>query len=216
MTIEKARQIIWDYHQLHQPLIRVDVMLVLGSHDLRVAEYAAELWLQGWAQLVVVTGGVAHADDLLKTGWVESEAAKFAEVMMAAGVPSDKIVLESEAKNTGENFTLSRPLIDEKLGVWNSVLVVTKPYMERRAYATGAKVWPDKELRVTSSQLSFEEYVGGEITKDEVINIMMGDLQRIDVYAKKGWQIEQEIPVEVWAAFEVLKQAGYTKHLLKI
>ncbi|HCC83429.1 TPA: hypothetical protein DEP96_01110 [Candidatus Uhrbacteria bacterium] len=214
MIEETAIQIIWDYHHVNQELLKADIMLVLGSHDLRVAEYAARLWLQGLAPLVVVSGGVAHTDDLLKTDWAGTEAAEFAGVMAKAGVPIDKITLEQTAKNTSENFSLSRPIIERDLAEWKTVIVVTKPYMERRAYATGAKLWLDKELIVTSPKLSFEEYVGGAIIRDDVINLMMGDLQRIDVYGKKGWQIEQIIPTEVWTAFEELKKLGYTKHLL--
>ena len=43
---------------------------------------------------------------------------------------------------------------------------------------------------------------------------MMGDLQRIDVYGRNGFQIPQEIPEKVWDAFESLKGLGYTKRLL--
>ncbi len=215
MDFETAVEVIWDYHRLHHEWKKADVMLVLGSHDLRVAKYAVDLYLRGLAPLVVVSGGVAHTDDLLKTGWTGTEAAEFARVIVAAGVPAEKILLEEQAKNTSENFSLSRPIIDCVLASWSSVLIVTKPYMERRAYATGAKLWPDKELLVTSLELSFDEYIGGDIARDDVINLMMGDLQRIDVYGKKGWQTEQNIPTEVWTAFEELKKLGYTKHLLK-
>ena len=43
---------------------------------------------------------------------------------------------------------------------------------------------------------------------------MVGDLQRIRVYATKGYQIAQEIPDDVWQAFEELVQAGYVRHLV--
>jgi len=43
---------------------------------------------------------------------------------------------------------------------------------------------------------------------------MVGDLQRIAIYPKQGFQIAQEIPVDVWDAFEQLVALGYTKHLI--
>ncbi len=45
---------------------------------------------------------------------------------------------------------------------------------------------------------------------------MVGDLQRIKVYPEKEFQIYQEIPEDVWAAYEVLIRVGYDKHLIKI
>jgi hypothetical protein len=44
---------------------------------------------------------------------------------------------------------------------------------------------------------------------------MAGDLQRIKVYAEKGFQIYQEIPAEVWDAYEQLVAAGYNEHLIQ-
>lgn len=213
--IDRLAKTIWDYHHMCLRPERADVMLVLGGHDLRVAEYAAKLFVEGFAPVVVISGGIAHEDDLLKTNWEGTEAEKFASVMINRGVPKERIILESQARHTGENFSLSRPLIEERGHRFHSVLVVTKPYMERRAFATGQKQWPDKKLIVTSPQISFRDYVGGDSAKENVINIMVGDLQRIEIYGRKGFQTRQEIPEDVRCAFETLKRLGYTKHLIR-
>lgn len=211
-------QILWDYHCMHQPLHKADVLLVLGSHDLRVASYAATLFLKGYAPLVIVSGGVAHHDDFLKTSWQGTEAEKFASIMIEEGVPQEKIILEKAARNTGENFSLSKKVLDEKDFAFHSLLAVTKPYMERRAFATGTMQMPDKEIIVTSPLGSFEEYFsyyeGTEHSPENILNIMVGDLWRIKVYGERGFQIPQEIPDEVWNAFVRLKELGYTKHLV--
>ena len=44
---------------------------------------------------------------------------------------------------------------------------------------------------------------------------MVGDLQRIRVYAEKGYQIPQDIPEDVWRAYEELVRAGYDKYLVR-
>ncbi len=214
-STDQLVQEIWNYHLMHHVLEKAEVMLVLGSHDLRVPEYAAELYVKGLAPFVVISGGIAHTNDLLNTGWKESEAEKFAEVMIAHGVPSDNIILEKNATNTGQNFSLSKPIIEKKIGTIRNALVVTKPYMERRAYATGRLQWPDAMLIVTSPQMSFEEYVRGEIPKDDVINLLVGDVQRMDVYGTRGLQVPQDISESVQEAFEELKKRGYTKHLIR-
>ena len=73
-------------------------------------------------------------------------------------------------------------------------------------------------MLVTSPQVSFaeylENYVNSELSTDDVVSIMVGDLQRIKVYADKGFQIPQEIPDDVWSAYEELIRAGYDRHLV--
>jgi uncharacterized SAM-binding protein YcdF (DUF218 family) len=216
--VSRYAKVIWDYHHMHQPLGKADIMLVLGSHDLRVPKYAARLFIEGFAKRLVISGGIAHSDDLLKTNWQKTEAEMFADVLTEAGIDANDIVLEKEAKNTGDNFSLSRRIIESRNIEFSSVLVITKPYMERRAFATGSKQWPDKQIIVSSPPISFDEYfseyVDQETSPESILNIMMGDLQRIDIYGRKGFQIVQEIPSEVWEAFNRLKELGYTKHLL--
>ncbi len=87
--------------------------------------------------------------------------------------------------------------------------------MERRSYATFKKHWPDKKLTVTSPQISFEEYPNDELPLKKVINIIVGDLQRIKIYPEKGFQVFQEIPDDVWQAYKQLVSLGYDKYLVK-
>ena len=87
--------------------------------------------------------------------------------------------------------------------------------MERRSFATFRKHWPEKKLVVTSPQISFEDYPTDEIPVEQVINIMAGDLQRIKLYAEKGFQVYQEIPGDVWDAYEQLVKSGFDEHLIK-
>jgi hypothetical protein len=44
---------------------------------------------------------------------------------------------------------------------------------------------------------------------------MVGDLQRILLYAEKGWQIRQDVPAEVMEAYAGLVEAGYTRRLVR-
>jgi hypothetical protein len=71
---------------------------------------------------------------------------------------------------------------------------------------------------VTSPRVSFDDYLrtysNAALSSDDVISIMVGDLQRIRLYPEKGFQIPQDIPADVWSAFEALVQAGYDRHLV--
>lgn len=204
--------IIWDYHHMNHTLEPCDCMLVLGSHDLRVADRAAELYLQGYAPMIVFSGGLGN---LTREIWTATEADQFAEIAIGKGVPRSAILIENKSTNTGENIVFSQRLLQQHQLDPASFLVVQKPYMERRSYATFKNHLPHKKILVTSPQISFEEYPTTGIPMEKVINIMVGDLQRIRVYPEKGFQIYQEIPDEVWRAGEMLMEMGFTECLVK-
>ena len=204
---------LWEYHQVNHELSKSDCILALGSHDLRVADRAAELYLEGWAPLLVMSGGLGNFTQGM---WTESEADQFAAIAIKKGVPADAILVENRSTNTGENILFTQKLLAEKGLDPHSFIVVQKPYMERRSFATFKKHWPDKKLLVTSPQIPFESYPNEEIPLERVINIMAGDLQRIKLYPAKGFQVHQDMPDEVWKAFERLVELGYDKHLVRM
>ncbi len=204
-------RLVWDYHHVHHPLQKADCIVALGSHDTRVAERAAELYRDGWAPLVVCSGRLGA---LTLGVWQRPEAEIFAEVALAHGVPAEHLLLEDRATNTGENVAFSRELLAARGIHPRRVIAVQKPYMERRTYATFCKVWPEVEVVVTSPQIAFDDYPNAEITKEQVIHIMIGDLQRIMIYGRNGFQIAQEVPPEVEDAYRRLIAAGYTRHMI--
>ena len=77
MNTDKLANIIWDYHHMNQDLKKADCILVLGSHDTRVAIRGAQLFLDGWAPLLVFSGGLGR---LTEGMWDQPEADKFAEI----------------------------------------------------------------------------------------------------------------------------------------
>lgn len=202
---------IWDYHHLNQKLEKADVILVLGNPDTRTAEHAAKLFLEGWAPLMVFAGNKGN----FTNHWDRPEAEIFAEIAFQRGVPRDKVFIESKSTNTGENFRFSKDLLGRNGIDVQKIMVVCHPLMERRSYATFKKVWPEKEVIVTSPNVSFEECPTEEIPAEKLIHVLVGWLQRIKVWAERGFQIPQEIPDDVWSAYEQLVAAGYTKYLVE-
>jgi uncharacterized SAM-binding protein YcdF (DUF218 family) len=213
----RARELakdLWRYHQLHHELSKSDAIVVLCSHDKAVAERGAQLFLDDWAPLLVFSGGLGA---ITKHLWSEPEAEQFAAIATSMGVPRDRILVEPASTNTGENVAYTRRLLASHGLDPRSFIVVQKPYMERRSFATFHKVWPGKQVVVTSPRVGFDEYLerysNETLTPDDVVSIMVGDLQRIRVYPSRGFQIEQEIPADVWAAFLELVALGYDRHL---
>ncbi len=216
-NIHTLAEKIWHYHKMNHQLEKADAILVLCSHDKRVAERGAQLFLEGWAPLLIFSGGLGA---ITRGMWNEPEADQFAKIALSMGVPEEKMLVENRSTNTGENVLFTRRLLAEKKINPERFILLQKPYMERRSYATFRMLWPEKESLVTSPQISFDEYLerytNPELSSDDVISIMVGDLQRIKVYPEKGFQIYQEIPDDVWAAYEELIRVGYDKHLIKI
>ena len=203
--------------QLHDKPESAECMIVLGSRDDRVALLATELLTKHTYEHVLITGGVAHTQDMLHAMWGEvAEAEHFASVMRQNGYQGE-LLLEKEARNTGENAAFSHKLLESKGIRPRSLLLVTKPYMERRAKATFEKQWPDQgvTLHVTSQATSFNDYISHEQPADTVINIMVGDLWRVIEYPRLGHQSYQAVPGDVGTALKILIGAGYDKHLPK-
>ena len=206
---------IWNYHRMNHELAPADAILVLCSHDESVAERGAQLFLEGFAPLLIFSGGRGAITSRL---WDEPEAERFARIAMNLGVPPERIVVEPNSTNTGENVRFTRQLLGEKGIDPQSFIVVQKPYMERRSYATFRQYWPEKHVVVTSPQASFDDYIAkythSSLTADDVVGIMLGDLQRIRLYPELGYQIAQEIPDEIWNAYEQLVGVGYDRFLI--
>jgi uncharacterized SAM-binding protein YcdF (DUF218 family) len=209
--VETLARRIWDYHLLHHDLEESDAIIALGSHDLRVAERAAELYLAGWAPLLVCSGNLGA---LTLGVWERPEAGLFADVAIDRGVPRDRVLIENRAANTGENVTFSRALLAEH-GVHPArVIAVQKPYMERRTWATFRKIWPEVDVRVTSPQLDFGDYPNETIPREQVVHILVGDLQRVMLYGDRGYQVPQDVPADVRDAYRRLVDLGYTERLV--
>ena len=215
--IRALAEMLWRYHHVNHQLAPADAVLVLCSHDTAVAARGAELFLHGWAPLMIFSGGLGS---ITRHMWDEPEADQFARIATDLGVPPDRILIENRSTNTGENVLFTKQLLAERGLALQRFIVVQKPYMERRSYATFRRVWPEKEVIVTSPQISMNAYLRRyaheKLSADDVISIMVGDLQRIRLYPAKGFQIHQDIPDEVWAAYEELVAAGYDRHLLNV
>lgn len=209
--------ILWEYLRVDHRLVKADLILVLGSNDLRVAQYAAHLFNHGYAKRIMFSGKRGRLTErLFQDGtWTKSEAETFADVAEREGVPRSAIVTESDSTNTGENIVFSRKIIEQLEIPLQSIILVQKPYMGRRTYATFKKIWPEPKIMVTSPPIPFPQYPTALIPREYLISLMVGDLQRIKLYPDMGFQILQKIPEHVWDAYEKLVALGFVSHLIQ-
>ncbi|MFJ4920871.1 YdcF family protein [Streptomyces sp. NPDC088725] len=204
-------ELIWNYHQMRHEVRTADVAIGLGSHDLGVAAFSAELYRAGLFPHLVFTGG--NSPTTAKV-FPRGEAVHFREHAIDHGVPAEAILLEPNAGNTGQNITLSRGVLAAAGITPKTVLLVSKPYMERRSFATARKLWPEVEIICASEPLEFNDYLKSIGDEKLVLDMLVGDLQRVIEYPKLGFAIEQDVPEDVHAAYESLLAAGFDSRLL--
>lgn len=199
-------KVLWDFHCIYDPLKTADVIVGFGSYDLRVAERVVELYNEGRAPLIVLTGHSGHWTEGLYSA---SEAEAFAEVLAAAGVPEEAVMLEKKATNIGENILFTKEMMAPGA---LSAIMVTKPQTQRRVRATAARRWPEASIMVTAPLISFEEQPTDQVPMELLINELTGDLARILDYPAKGFQVAQAVPLDVLEAYEFLIGQGFDKH----
>lgn len=186
----------------------------LGSHDLGVATRAVELYVAGLVPVLVFSGGNSPTT---MGRFPRGEAVHYREHAVALGVPDDAILVESESRNTGQNIAYSRALLRAAgIGRPASVLLVTKPYSERRSYATARRLWSEVEVVCASEQVGFDAYAEGIGDERMVIDMLVGDVQRLIAYPDLGFTIAQDIPSDVLAAYEALLVAGFDSRSAKV
>lgn len=209
-------QVIWDYLGMHQEPRKADCIVGFGNFNDNIARRAAQLYHQGYAPKVLFTGGLGRNTAGLLP---EAEAVRFAKVAMAMGVPAHDILLEDRSTNTRDNILFTREKLRELDLPHGRILGVHQPFMERRICAAMGVYWPELDFSVTSPQVSIEQYLEDAkkqgLTENAAISVIVGDFQRMDLYAKKGYQLPQHIPEEAWEAFRQLVAMGYDQQLAK-
>jgi uncharacterized SAM-binding protein YcdF (DUF218 family) len=198
--------VLWQYHRLGHELRAADAAIGLGSHDLGVATYTAELYHRGLFPVIVFTGG---STPTTRDRFPRGEAVHYREHALDLGVPDSAILLDPKATNTGANIINSRTLLTAAGYQPRRVLLISKPYAERRSYATARKLWPDVEIGCASMPLGYDDYVRTISDERLVVDMMTGDLQRIIEYPARGFAIPQHVPPDVLAAYERLRAAGF-------
>ncbi|MFG2775106.1 YdcF family protein [Streptomyces sp. NPDC048350] len=209
----RRTKLIWDFHLMGHEFGPVDVAIGLGSHDLGVATAAAELYHRGLFPMLVFTGGNSSTT---RDRFPRGESIHYREHPLELGVPDEAIIVEPNAENTGQNVSHTRDLLAAVGIVPTTVLLISKPYMERRSFATAGKLWPEVEITCASEPLELADYVRSIGDAKLVVDMVVGDLQRVIEYPKKGFALAQDVPEDVIDAYEALIRDGFTSRLISM
>lgn len=211
--IEKSHcKMLWNYLNINNPIVPSDVIIICGGHDLSVAREAVRLYQKQFAPLIVVSGGIER--EIFGKSKKALEADFLGKIIIGDGVPAKDVIFEREAKNTGENLDYSEKLLDRLGIVFKSVIMIQKPYAGRRALYMAKKKWPSREIIIDSEKTTFEDYFNSDIPERKIINMMVGEIQRLIYSPKFGWMDAIEIPDDVLNSYKQLCIFGYTDRLM--
>ena|SRR5258708_3297740 len=212
MQVVALGRVLWDYLRIGAPLERREAIVAFGGHDLRVADWAAQLWLDGWAPKLVLSGGLGY---YTSTIWGEPEAHKFRGIAIERGVNADAILVEDQSRNSGENIVLTRKLLETNGFHLRRAICVQKPYLERRVHLTLRKQWPGCDFLLSSPPIPYAEYAQPDIIGFErLVNELVGQVDRVEGYPELGFTEKTQVPEEVIAAKRQLIELGFANHLV--
>lgn len=212
MNTKEATQILWNYNNIKNNTIKpMDFGIILGTNDISHALSVKNLFRDKLLITVIASGnsGKDTIDDRL------TESVRIRNFLVKNGIDDNLILLESKATNTGENLQFSFELANSKNINTENVVLISKPYMKRRAYATAKKLFPNTNFYIHSQTQSLSEYANVEgIDYFRFVSALVGDTERIIKYPELGFQITQDYSSEIVQAICVLRNAGYTKYAL--
>lgn len=112
-------------------LEKADAIFIPGSHHPQLAFRAAELFLQGFAPLIIPSGGPNHRlpGNMTEAHWLT-------ELLIKLGVPETAIIPEPLARNTFNNADFTAKIISDLSLNISSAIIVAKGFHSRRCLLT--------------------------------------------------------------------------------
>jgi len=199
--VDEAIVTLWNFLRIEDQPIVADVIFVFGCGQLRVPRHAASLFHRGFAKKILVSGTMGRT---ASTIFGRSECDVFFEELIKHGVPSDAILSEREATNTGENIMFGMKRLRDSGIDPSAIIFVATPYHVKRCKATFIRHEPSVAVFVSPPSGDFLDYV--LFTKERVALKLVGEVDRLVEYPKLGFIEDQHIPFSVLEAAELIRK----------
>jgi|YelNatPaOPRAMG01_1025707.scaffolds.fasta_scaffold01730_2 uncharacterized SAM-binding protein YcdF (DUF218 family) len=99
-------------------------------------EKAIKLYKEGYAPYIIFSG----------YGYGGDSAQFLAKIALRFNIPKKAIIIEPNARTTYENFFFSKPIVLQH--AFKSILIVTSPYHQLRAYLVAKKLFKDTHVKI--------------------------------------------------------------------
>ncbi len=214
--IKEKLEIIWNYMKLQEPLEKCDIIIGCGCASLDIPVRCADLLKEGYGEKIIFAGGKGK---ITKDHFQKTESEIYKEIALKEGIKEKDILIENKSTNTGDNFKFALKVIENNNLKVDKILIVHKPMNERRTLATAQALIKDKQLFITSTDMSFEDYFAKLNSKSyedifKEISVIIGDIQRLIIYPQFGWLVKMEVPDKIKECYFTLKELGFTKYII--
>jgi len=201
---------LFDYLYLKDNLSTSEAIMGFGHFDKKIPLHCGTLYTEGYAPYIIFCGGRGAGSAGLK----KSEAHEFLERLQLhfPGIPSEKVILEDQSTNTGENIRFTFSLLEKNYpdilppGRIKKLILVANAYRQRRVWLTCRKWLGNIELINNPPVTDFEnEMKMFENAGEDLCIHLVNELDRIKVYPGKGFIEQSEIPININLISEKLK-----------
>jgi uncharacterized SAM-binding protein YcdF (DUF218 family) len=194
-------KVLYQYLFLYEKPQKSDLVIGFGIDDMRVPDTCSRLYHSSNAPAILFTGGVGKGSGSLTV----PEAIAFRDRAVQSGVPSASILVEQNSANTLENVLFSIKLLEDKQLYPKSIIIVTKPHLQRRVWLTCKKHFKDTVFINHPYPSNFEEEIKWYKNYRAFVQSIEGEIRRIIEYGKAGDLEEEPLPTTVETAYQALR-----------
>lgn len=195
-------QEVWEFLCPKKPITPADWIFVFGGINVYLAPKAVSLFRQTIAPRILITGG---AGSLTREHYNDPEALVLQRVISSYGVDDRFIITEVEASNSGQNVTFGMAkILDAGFPMPRKVALVAAPFIMRRALATFALQFPDLEVIPAAPPGDAIEHIDRPTL--DFAQRLVAELERLRMYAEKGFIAEVSIPGSVASAAQQIEE----------
>jgi hypothetical protein len=191
-----------DWLSINDTPEKSDIIFAFGSLRLpEVWTQVEKLYKEEYAPHILVSGGMVKG---VTQELGKPEALIIKEGLLRKGIPAEAILTEEESTNTLENVIFGvRYLKAQGIDIKNAILVA-KPFHMRRCLATLKKQFSEINILCCPPQGSIMELI--DRPKAEFAERIIGEFERLKIYAEKGDILLQEVPDDVARTLQQLKK----------
>lgn len=182
---------------------QVNMVVGFGHFDPEIARHCGHLYETLKARAILFTGGVgAGSADLGKP-----EADFFREQCQQhyPHIPEHHIFTENQSTNTAENLDFSAKVLQQQSPDWHfgqgiqTLALVASPYRQRRVHLTAALSLPShlRWSNLPPPGTYLQEVEKFALKGQDLDTLLVGELQRIHDYPRRGWIAPTEIPASL-------------------
>lgn len=166
--MNKIIKAITDFIFVEDTPQKSDAIMVVGGSYPEAAEIAADLWKQGYADKIMIGGGVSiktgkfpgsHSKQDIYNKVYDDEREFYTDVLVKNGVDKNAIYGENKSSFTKENALYARKLAEEQNLTVHKAILICKSFHARRCLMFYQLEFPQVEFYVKT-------FDGFDINKD--------------------------------------------------